>query len=93
MKRAIREHLRDFIAIGVLLVLAIVATGVILAKQQANFPSWLPILGKDHFELTAEFSSAQAVTPGQGQTVDLSGIKVGTVGSVNLENGVAVVKM
>ena len=93
MKRAIREHLRDFIAIGVLLLLAIVATGVILAKQQANFPSWLPILGKDHFELTAEFSSAQAVTPGQGQTVDLSGIKVGTVGSVNLENGVAVVKM
>ncbi len=93
MKRAIREHLRDFVAIAVLVVLAIVATGVILVKQQANFPSWLPILGQDHFELKAEFSSAQAVTPGQGQTVDLSGIKVGTVQAVNLENGVAVVTM
>jgi phospholipid/cholesterol/gamma-HCH transport system substrate-binding protein len=93
VKRAIREHLRDFVAIAVLIVLAIVATGVILVKQQANFPSWVPILGQEHFELKAEFSSAQAVTPGQGQTVDLSGIKVGTVQAVNLENGVAVVTM
>ena len=57
MKRAIREHLRDFIAIGVLVVLALVTTGVILVQQQANFPSWVPILGDDHFELKAEFSS------------------------------------
>jgi phospholipid/cholesterol/gamma-HCH transport system substrate-binding protein len=93
VKRAIRDHLRDFIAIGVLAVLALVATAVILAKQQANFPTWLPILGQDHFVLEAEFSSAQAVTPGQGQSVDLSGIKVGSVAGVNLENGVAVVTM
>jgi phospholipid/cholesterol/gamma-HCH transport system substrate-binding protein len=93
MRRAIREHLRDFIAIGVLIVLAIVTTGVILARQQANFPSWLPILGQEHFELKAEFSSAQAVTPGQGQTVNIAGIRVGSVEGVNLENGVAVVTM
>jgi phospholipid/cholesterol/gamma-HCH transport system substrate-binding protein len=93
VKRAIREHLRDFVAIGVLAVLALVATGVILVKQQANFPSWFPIVGEDHFVLKAQFSSAQAVTPGQGQTVDLSGIKVGSVQGVNLENGVAVVTM
>ncbi|MFL5891681.1 MAG: MlaD family protein [Solirubrobacterales bacterium] len=93
MKRAIRDHLRDFIAIGVLALLAVVATGVILVKQQANFPTWLPIVGHEHFELEAEFSSAQAVTPGQGQTVNLAGIKVGSVQAVNLENGVAVVTM
>jgi phospholipid/cholesterol/gamma-HCH transport system substrate-binding protein len=93
VKRAIREHLRDFVAIAVLIVLAIVATGLILAKQQANFPAWLPILGHDHFELKAELSSAQAVTPGQGQTVDLSGIKIGSVQAVNLEDGAAVVTM
>ena len=93
MKRAIREHLRDFIAIGVLAVLAIVTTSVILVKQQANFPSWLPILGQSHFELKAEFSSSQAVTPGQGQTVDLSGVKIGSVQGVNLESGRAVVTM
>lgn len=93
MKRAIREHLRDFIAIGVLAVLAIVTTSVILVRQQANFPSWLPILGQSHFELKAEFSSSQAVTPGQGQTVDLSGVKIGSVQGVNLESGRAVVTM
>src|SRR4051794_869914 len=93
MRRAIREHLRDFVAIGVLAVLAVVTTGVILAKQQANFPSWFPILGQEHFELKAEFSSAQAITPGQGQTVNIAGIKVGSIAGVNLENGVAVVNM
>ena len=93
MRRAIREHLRDFIAIGVLAVLAIVTTSVILVRQQANFPSWLPILGQSHFELKAEFTSSQAVTPGQGQTVDLPGVKIGSVQGVNLESGRAVVTM
>jgi phospholipid/cholesterol/gamma-HCH transport system substrate-binding protein len=93
VKRAIREHLRDFVAIGVLAVLAIVTTGIILARQQANFPSWIPFLGHDQFELKAEFSSAQAITPGQGQTVNLSGIKIGSIAGVNLESGVAVVTM
>jgi phospholipid/cholesterol/gamma-HCH transport system substrate-binding protein len=93
VKRAIREHLRDFVAIAVLFVLALVATGVILVKQQANFPSWVPFVGQEHFELKAQFTSAQAVTPGQGQTVDLSGIKIGRVQAVNLESGVAVVTM
>jgi len=93
VKRAIRDHLTDFIAIGVLIVLAIVTTSVILVRQQANFPSWLPILGQSHFELKAEFSSAQAVTPGQGQTVDLSGVKIGSVQGVSLESGRAVVTM
>src|SRR5215208_6404053 len=93
MRRAIREHLRDFVAIGVLVVLAIVTTGVILSRQQANFPSWLPVLGQEHFELKGEFSSAQAITPGQGQTVNIAGIKVGSVEGVSLENGAAVVTM
>ena len=86
MSRAIREHLRDFVGIAVLVVLALVTTGVILAQQQSNLPSWIPILGTDHFELKAEFSSAQAVTPGQGQQITIAGIKVGTVSGVNLES-------
>jgi phospholipid/cholesterol/gamma-HCH transport system substrate-binding protein len=93
VRRAIREHLRDFIAIGVLALLAIVTTGVILSRQQANFPSWVPFLGQNHFVLKGKFASAQAVTPGQGQTVTIAGINVGSVGGVSLENGVAVVTM
>ena len=42
---------------------------------------------------TGEFESAQAVTPGQGQTVNIAGIKVGDITEVNLENGNAVVTM
>jgi phospholipid/cholesterol/gamma-HCH transport system substrate-binding protein len=93
VRRAIREHLRDFVAIGVLIVLAVVTTAVILVQQSAPFPSWVPILGSDHFELKAEFSNAQAVTPGQGQTVTIAGIKVGSVSGVNLESGRAIVTM
>ena len=93
MRRAIREHLRDFVAISVLLILALVTTGIILVQQAANFPSWLPILGKDYFDLKAEFSTAQAVTPGQGQSVTIAGIKVGSVSGVKLESGRAIVTM
>jgi phospholipid/cholesterol/gamma-HCH transport system substrate-binding protein len=93
VRRAIREHLRDFVAISVLLVLALVTAGVIIRQQAADFPSWLPVLGTDHFELKAELSTAQAVTPGQGQTVNIAGIKVGSVSKVELEDGVAVVTM
>jgi phospholipid/cholesterol/gamma-HCH transport system substrate-binding protein len=93
MSRAIREHLRDFVAIMVLVVLALVTTGVILVQQAANFPAWVPILGSDRFELKAEFTTAQAVTPGQGQTVTIAGIKVGSVEGVTLESGRAVVAM
>ena len=93
MSRAIREHLRDFVAILILIVLAVVTTGIILVQQSANFPSWLPVLGSDHFELKAEFTTAQAVTPGQGQTVTIAGINVGSVDGVTLDSGRAVVTM
>jgi phospholipid/cholesterol/gamma-HCH transport system substrate-binding protein len=93
MRRAIREHLRDFVAIGVLIILAVVTTGVILASQTTILPAWLPLLGEDRFELKAEFSSAQAVTPGQGQTVTIAGINVGQVSGSELESGRAIVTM
>jgi phospholipid/cholesterol/gamma-HCH transport system substrate-binding protein len=93
VRRAIREHLRDFVAIGVLIILALVTTGVILASQTTILPSWIPVLGEDKFELKAEFSSAQAVTPGQGQTVTIAGINVGQVSGSELESGRAIVTM
>jgi phospholipid/cholesterol/gamma-HCH transport system substrate-binding protein len=93
VRRAIREHLRDFVAIGVLLVLALVTTGIILASQTTLLPSWVPLIGDDKFELKAEFSSAQAVTPGQGQTVTIAGINVGQVSGSELDSGRAIVTM
>jgi phospholipid/cholesterol/gamma-HCH transport system substrate-binding protein len=93
MRRAIREHLRDFIAIVTLLVLGLAATIAILSQQQAVYPSWIPFLGDDRFELKAEFTSTQAVTPGQGQTVNLAGVEVGDVSKVELEDETAVVTL
>src|SRR5512135_3106852 len=43
--------------------------------------------------MNAEFSTAQAVTPGQGQTVRVSGVQIGDIGSVSLKNGMAIVQM
>ena len=93
MRRALRTHLRDVVAIAALVAAALFAVTVILINQRAVLPSWVPLIGTDRFELKADFSTAQAVTPGQGQSVDISGIKVGDVGGVKLENGHAVVSM
>jgi phospholipid/cholesterol/gamma-HCH transport system substrate-binding protein len=93
VKRAIREHLGDFVAIIVLLVLGLAATAVIIISQGATLPSWLPFVGTERFDIKAAIASAQAVTPGQGQTVDISGIKVGEIKAVDLENGEAVITL
>jgi phospholipid/cholesterol/gamma-HCH transport system substrate-binding protein len=89
MKRAIKTHAVDFAAIVVLLVLSIVVAGYILNHERFRFP----FIQSAPFTLNAEFATAQAVTPGQGQTVRVSGVEVGQVGGVKLENGIAVVQM
>jgi phospholipid/cholesterol/gamma-HCH transport system substrate-binding protein len=89
MKRAIREHLADFVAILVLLVLAIAVTGYILHNEGFRFP----LLQSSPVTYNAEFQTAQAVTPGQGQTVRVSGVQVGVISGVTLKNGFAIVKM
>jgi phospholipid/cholesterol/gamma-HCH transport system substrate-binding protein len=53
----------------------------------------VPILGTDFFELKAEFATAQSVTPGQGQTVQIAGVSVGEIKKVDLEDGRAVVTL
>ena len=60
------------------------STGYILSQQQQPYPSWVPFLGDDRFELKAELSTAQAVTPGQGQTVNIAGVKAGDISDVEL---------
>jgi phospholipid/cholesterol/gamma-HCH transport system substrate-binding protein len=93
MIRALRGRTRDLIAVIVLIVAGLATTLVIIGQQKAALPSWVPFFGQDFFHLKAEFLPAQAVTPGQGQAVDIAGIQVGQVGSVDLEDGHAVVQM
>jgi phospholipid/cholesterol/gamma-HCH transport system substrate-binding protein len=93
MRRAIRAHHRDVLAIIGLLLAGLFAVTVILVNQRAVLPNWVPLIGTDRFALKADFSTAQAVTPGQGQSVDIAGIKVGEVSGVELQDGHAVVSM
>jgi phospholipid/cholesterol/gamma-HCH transport system substrate-binding protein len=91
--RQARGHRKDTIAIFVLAIAGIVMMLGIFTQQKASLPSWLPLVGEEFEHISAEFSTAQAVTPGQGQAVDVAGIQIGKVTSVDLENGHAVVGM
>ncbi len=93
MRRALKAHIRDVLAIIGLILAGLFAVTVILVNQRAVLPSWVPLIGTDRFELRADFSTAQAVTPGQGQSVDIAGIKVGEVSGATLQDGHAVVTM
>jgi phospholipid/cholesterol/gamma-HCH transport system substrate-binding protein len=89
MKRAIKTHASDFAAILALLVLAIVVAGYILNHERLRFP----FIQSSPFAVNAEFQTAQAVTPGQGQSVRVSGVQIGDIGNVTLQNGTAIVRM
>ncbi|HYV17269.1 MAG TPA: MlaD family protein [Conexibacter sp.] len=93
MRSAIRKHLRDFIAIVALVLVAAFVGLYVLAHQRTVLPGWVPIFGKDVYVLKGEFSTAQAITPGQGQTVDIAGVQVGEITNVDLVEGRAIVTM
>jgi phospholipid/cholesterol/gamma-HCH transport system substrate-binding protein len=90
---AIRKHLVDFVAIIALIVVAIAVSSVILANQRLTLPGWVPVIGSSFTEVEAELSTAQAVTPGQGQTVNVAGVEVGEIARVRLEDGKAIVTL
>ncbi len=89
MKTAIRKHLKDFLAVVGLILIAGVVSVYILQNQRMRFP----FVQEKPFVLNAEFQTAQAVIAGQGQTVRVSGVRIGDIGAVELKDGRAVVRM
>lgn len=89
MMRQIRKYSRDAGAIVAIAVIALAVGVYILSNQRLRFP----FVEDKPFVLQAEFSTAQAVTPGQGQTVRVSGVRIGDIAKVRLDNGRAIVKM
>lgn len=82
MTRVIRKNVKWVAAI---LGLALIAGGVafyILGQQRVRFP-WEPATQK----LYVDLENAQAVTPGQGQSVSVAGVKIGAISAVKLEEG------
>ncbi|MGH2978312.1 MAG: MlaD family protein, partial [Solirubrobacterales bacterium] len=93
MRHAISKNMREFLAVILMVVIALFVGGYILSNQRFYLPAWVPVIGTDFFELKGEFSTAQSVTPGQGQTVDIAGVAVGEIKRVELEDGRAIVTM
>jgi phospholipid/cholesterol/gamma-HCH transport system substrate-binding protein len=95
--RGIRDQIdryrTAFLAIVTMIVIAAVSAGYILAHERLSVPTWVPIIGHETFTLKGEFQTAQAVAPGQGQSVTIAGAKIGEIASVELRNGRAVVSM
>lgn len=84
-----RERLRAALATIGMALAGLFALYAILQGQRLR----IPILEERPFELKAELSSGQAITPGQGQSVRVAGVKIGDISKVELEDGHAVVTM
>ena len=89
MKKTLREHLGDFVAILALVVLATGIGAYILSNQRLRFP----LVQEKPLQMKVELPDAQAVQPGQGQTVRTAGVEIGQIGTVELKDGKAVVTM
>ncbi|MDO9353568.1 MAG: MlaD family protein [Solirubrobacteraceae bacterium] len=87
MKRALQRYGFHFAAVVGVIIVGITCAGYILSNQRFYLPNWVPVLGSDFVDYTADFKTAKAVVPGQGQTVAISGVTVGEIGAVNIVNG------
>jgi phospholipid/cholesterol/gamma-HCH transport system substrate-binding protein len=89
MRRALREHSRDVLAVAGLIVVGLVSTWVIVQNQRLR----VPFIEETPFQLKAELQTAQAVSPGQGQTIRVAGVRVGDIADVSYDDGNAEVTM
>jgi phospholipid/cholesterol/gamma-HCH transport system substrate-binding protein len=89
VRTAIRKHLGDFLAVIALFILAVGTAGYILSNERLRFP----LIQEKTFRLKVVLPDAQAVTPGQGQSVRVAGVEVGQIGKVDLKDGKAVVNL
>lgn len=96
-ERGLRDQLERyrtaFISVVAMIAIALLIGGYILANERLSLPGWFPVLGKSYFTLKADFRTAQAVTPGQGQAVTIAGAKIGEIASVDQHEGDALVTM
>ena len=89
MKRAMAKNLRLVLLVMAMMSIGLGIAAYILAHQRLRFP----LLEEEPVTLKMELASAQAVTPGQGQTVRVSGVQIGEIGEVRLVDGHAVVEL
>jgi len=95
--RGLRDQLERyrtaFISVVAIIAMGLLIGGYVLANERLSLPGWFPVLGKSYVTLKADFRTAQAITPGQGQAVTIAGAKVGEIASVDEHEGDALVTM
>lgn len=89
MTRAIRKHLRDFVAIAALAAIGLGVAAYILGAQGAR----IPLIEEGPFRIKAAFSEAGGVKPGQNQAVQMAGVRIGEISDMKLEGGRAVLTL
>jgi phospholipid/cholesterol/gamma-HCH transport system substrate-binding protein len=89
VKLAIKKHWADFLAIAGLALLALAITVYLLSQQDFRFP----LVEAKPKQIEVELANAQAVQPGQGQTVRVAGVEVGRIADVKLHEGIAIVTL
>lgn len=93
LRDQIERYRTAFLSIVAMIVFALFVGGYILSHERLSLPGWVPVLGKSYVTLKADFRTAQAVTPGQGQSVTIAGAKIGEIASVQANEGDALVTM
>jgi phospholipid/cholesterol/gamma-HCH transport system substrate-binding protein len=89
MRRTLRRNLRALVLAIAMLALGSGIGAYILAHQRLRFP----LVEEAPLKLNLELANAQAVSPGQGQTVRVSGVQIGAIGEVRLREGHALVEL
>lgn len=89
MRRALRRNLPRFVLLVAFISMGTAVGAYIVSQQRFRFP----LIEEPPVRLAMELPTAQAVTPGQGQTVRVSGVQVGEVGEVTLEDGHARIEL
>jgi phospholipid/cholesterol/gamma-HCH transport system substrate-binding protein len=89
VKLAIKKHWMDFLAIAGLAIVALGITIYLLSQQDFRFP----LVEAKPKSIQLELPNAQAVQPGQGQTVRVAGVEVGRIADVKLDDGRALVRL
>ena len=85
----LRRNLRSLLLVIAMFALGTGTAAYILAHQRLRFP----LVEEAPMKLNMELANAQAVVPGQGQTVRVSGVQVGEIGKVRLREGHALVEL
>src|SRR4051794_21802163 len=81
LRRQIERYARWLVVIGALVVVATVCGIWILVNQRLQTPL------DHHYTVRVEFETTAGLSPGLGNPVNVSGVRVGEIGSVTLRSG------